>query len=1110
MLLALWTASMAFCDDVVTPTPPILLPQGPNMYTFPVYGNVPVDYYTGAMHFSIHIHEIDVDGCKVPISLEYVGNGIKVSQDASNVGLGWYLNCGGGITLDCYGQDDFDYHGGYLNTKFPHGVPDDEDLYKYRKNNNPAYDITIWDTRPDVYTYSFAGYYGKMMFPRNNRHVPKLLNPKDYLNVYFEHDARQWTIYDAFGNKYCFGNMYHESGNGYSGLYTETSEGGTSLRVVDDPSAVSPDWTYRTSNAWPIDTIVTNHGHRISFTYHHEFSCTPVLSKEEIRLVPQRINPNIGFQYCNICTSSMTESYNTTELKQAVIDRITAPGETVIFYSSARNDIWEGRGGTQNHPTKLDSIIVMSGTKISKKVRFYYHYMGLTATPNTCRLILDSISGLSPRPYVFTYYTESLPKKNSRQIDMWGYYNNSLGMRAWGIHGGIPIEEGTLVPSMELGGKFYYGRNRNVNADVITNAMLKEVKYPTGGKSKFIYEPNKVAPFSTDAECIESVIDTRNISLIYGLNYSTNPAQMTLADTADILTFYLDSTDILDANIKINTIWGKALQPTIIAYLVLRNNVGNYIIREDLRLYGESIEKDVHFQLNGQHPAGTYTLTLEDAGNTAISMDPQTPYQQGDRIYVIARVTHSKHQPLGNMLEYAAGVRVASILNYDTNDSLIRQQTYTYLQSDSLSSGLLMVQPRYHRLFEAEYLGNTNPTSAPNLYCLPAHGYIVNSDMLVPQTPIVYSTPLGYSKVTETISPETQYGKTEYIFYNQLGEDIDTWPGFASVGNPLNGTLLRRNTYTAEQQLVEKECYSYENQSSFSIEGLHYFQLFPHRYYTGGNQVVDNIKLSRYSISHTRQDNIEVTKTTYDNSGDSIVEIRKTFLDTCLMLPKKQYIGVNNDSMIITHEYALRDSTQNGQTLRDFNYPGALLKSIKSENNSIQDMAFYQYNAINNHGVLTKEFHIKPGNNQDTICTYNVMVFDSNNNPTTLTNTSLIPVAYLWGCSQTLPIVQVIGITDSQLQSVFNQGFVSMLHSACDLSLPILKSVYSAISNAFPHAEITVRSYISGIGVSYEIAPHGVVTIYDYDDYGRLVSISQEINGNRRIIEQYEYHFSEE
>ena len=68
----------------------------------------------------------------------------------------------------------------------------------------------------------------------------------------------------------------------------------------------------------------------------------------------------------------------------------------------------------------------------------------------------------------------------------------------------------------------------------------------------------------------------------------------------------------------------------------------------------------------------------------------------------------------------------------------------------------------------------------------------------------------------------------------------------------------------------------------------------------------------------------------------------------------------------------------------------------------------------------------------------------------------------------------------------------------------------SSIWNAFPHAEITVRSYISGIGVSYEIAPHGVVTIYDYDDYGRLVSISQEINGNRRIIEQYEYHFSEE
>ena len=1110
LIFSLLLSAIVYGEDNNAPTPPILLPQGPNIYTFPVYGDVPVDYYTGAMHFSIPIHVIEVDGCKVPISLEYVGGGIKVAQDASNVGLGWYLCCGGNITLDCYGQDDFEYNGGYLNTIFPEGIPSDSNLYRYRKNNDASYDITIWDTRPDVYSYSFAGYSGKMMFARDNKHVPRQLNPKAYLDIYYEHDAHYWRVYDAQGNKYCFGNKYHVSGNGLSGHYTETGEGGTTYQDMDDPSALNPDWTYQAINAWPIDTIITNQGHQILFSYHSEYSRTPVIAKEEIRLVPHRINESILFSSCQICQSGSTISFHTTEIKQAVIDQISYPGGHIQFYSSERADIWEGRGTGDTEPSKLDSIIVRSGTKIIKKVHFHYHYMGDISSPNTCRLILDSVSGITPRPYVFTYYSEFLPKKNSRQIDMWGFYNNSQGVPVWGTHGGAPTNEGTLVPSMELGGKFYYGRNRKVDSTVITNAMLQSVIYPTGGKTTFTYEPNKTIPTSTDAECIESNVVSGNLSLIHNVNYITTPATISLSSLSQVLTFYLDSTSVLDANISTWALWAGSQQQSVISYLVLRDSTGNEIVRKTLYLYPAKFETDWHFKLNGLYPSGTYTLTLEDAQNTSIYMLPPSVPTNSGTIYTIATVTHSKHHRLGNDIEEAAGVRIASIMHYDKNDSLVCRKDYSYIMEDSTSSGALMVHPTYHKIFAEEFLPVYQPEISGSHWCYPALGYIVTSDMIVSSMPMAYSTPIGYSRVIESLHPDSVYGKTVYIYNNHLGNEMVAWPGFTCVGNEINGELLQKKIYAANDRLIEKNQYLSNKKSSFIINGLHYFHVFPARYYTADNQHVDNIMLEKYTFRHTQNSATKTIRTTYTENGDSIVEISHIVLDSCLLLPKTTTTRVNQDSTTVSYIYAFNDVSSVGQSLKDYHNPGALLNAVKSENGHVQDSAFYQYDILNNHSVLTKEYHLKADGEHDTICTYKALSFDSNNNPITITNSSEIPVAYLWGCERHLPIVQAIGITGEQLQSSMNPGFLSMLQSSCDVFYLMLKSVYSAITTAFPYAEVTVRSYFPGVGVSCEINPQGVVFLYDYDEYGRLSSVSKEINGQIKLVEQYEYHLSGE
>lgn len=82
-------------------------PVSPNTASLGMYGHTPIGYYTGTPNINIPLYEINLDGKKIPITISYHASGIKVSQEASSIGLGWTLNIGGCITKTVLGGDDF-------------------------------------------------------------------------------------------------------------------------------------------------------------------------------------------------------------------------------------------------------------------------------------------------------------------------------------------------------------------------------------------------------------------------------------------------------------------------------------------------------------------------------------------------------------------------------------------------------------------------------------------------------------------------------------------------------------------------------------------------------------------------------------------------------------------------------------------------------------------------------------------------------------------------------------------------------------------------------------------------------------------------------------------
>lgn len=140
----------------------------------------PVNLLTGAASFDIPIYTINTGGYSLPISLHYETSGFKVSDMASEIGMGWSLNAGGCITRTIKGFLDETNDVGYCAQghvadsirEYVLGLTYTDYLGDSLENDwetslfATLLEITdnLIDAEPDIYSFSFAGYSGNFIF----------------------------------------------------------------------------------------------------------------------------------------------------------------------------------------------------------------------------------------------------------------------------------------------------------------------------------------------------------------------------------------------------------------------------------------------------------------------------------------------------------------------------------------------------------------------------------------------------------------------------------------------------------------------------------------------------------------------------------------------------------------------------------------------------------------------------------------------------------------------------------------------------------------------------------------------------------------------------------
>lgn len=385
---------------------------------------------TGACEVSVPLYTIEVEGLKIPVSLQYRSNGIRVDDEPQPIGYGWVLTPPLRISRQIMGRPDeccnFIAEDGRESID---GSESDDRLYMKAYGcvtdtglENPDFHNELYDTEYDIYTVYLPDATLTMVYKDGTL---KGVNCDEY-KVECGERLSSIKVTDPTGIIYKF----TEKGE-FVDLSTMLSEWMLTSITLQSGTEIKIDWeswshTAVRNNTYEPKTIYYEPG---DYTYEHPSG---------------EMKPSHKF-------------YNSKSLKS-----ITFPGGKLICNYTTSGDKMLSEVTVSNDSKKIFSA-VMDRTQDHR--------------------LLTGVTLNGDETYSFGYNSGKI--SNAASADWWGYHNGAN-------NNGI-ITPAVSMKGLDGSGSFH-GAYRNVNAETMKANILIKVKYPTGGSAEWEYEPHSFAP----------------------------------------------------------------------------------------------------------------------------------------------------------------------------------------------------------------------------------------------------------------------------------------------------------------------------------------------------------------------------------------------------------------------------------------------------------------------------------------------------------------------------------------------------------------------------------------------------------------------------------------
>jgi hypothetical protein len=1104
----------------------------PQAYSFTKYGDVPVSAYTGVPDISIPIYSIEAAGIQVPIGLSYHGNGIKVAEEASWVGLGWTLNAGGSIVQSVNGYDDFgnfsfDDPVDFSGLTIPGGIGCSGTLVPYsdRISTFDSYTLAgLNDTEPDIFSFNFLSYSGQFVFDKSD----KTFKPLDDTNVKITSDkSPSKKIPDMIyitvpdGHKFVFQRMDVTTIDESYGISVSSSSSGGTSPPVDLRNQAS-------SRVYQLTVIYTNKGEFVYFQYKTAFSTNyPSISQSFTRNVwlDQRPTYWPGPEHMNIfpptvintnfVASSQTSYYLQSILSSKVkIDFVSSSDRNDLVGALRLNRIEIRNNVNNSNLIKSFELTYdyFDSNLQGNTINSYLASLGITKTENekNLRLKLASFKEVGMPAYTMAYSSKKLPSKISLAYDHWGFFNGNFN--------GSILSRG------------------NANKDFADAAILKSISYPTGGKTDFEFESNElnsepvVVNFYKQENGNVTLYDN-NVSNPYISNYGTSvykPSQtgfwLLVEKAAEIDIHPIMSLDgACSSNPQSNTYypygnWEIRSYNSLAKDLVKASGWSsiptfvtnqNYLIGTETGKIktGDPLFKDWGNQGRALAP-GVYffSVGLNDA------CGPQNTVGQNGFVYLKVEYKNTVLDYNETATTKGAGLRIREIKNYSGNNVLTSSKRYNY------HNPVLMSNPEYESSepFLYQYDQVFKGAGVPSVI----YEYRIEGTKITRHSNSVFAISnnasgkfVGYGRV-EVVENDfgggTGNGKRVYEFQNVA----DSRFYHSSVGlikpSRKNGIPLMEQVFDENGFKLRQEEFQYSTSILPCFTGFKSFWQKKVRYGQASTVILyENIYgMAFYPISRAQTFLTSKTTTTYSD-GLSNVVIENLEYDAKNQIKKRTTVDSKNviNEVNYSYPYDLEPETIATQMVQQNYITPVLVLSKKlggqliyNEKTDYKEVRYIPNTMLNTPISIYDKAKIsnKYAANDDYKTLVDYTKYYENNLLEYIGSDGVLN-CLIWGYNRQYIVASISGAGYYDALALVDQSIIQNPSSD-----EVLRAELNKIRIGLPSARVTTYTHKPLIGLNSVTDANGIVQFFEYDSNNRLLHV-KDPNGN--IVSKYDYNF---
>jgi len=766
---------------------PKVIPPTPTAASLGKYGDQQINMFTGTSAVNIPIYEIKTNGFSIPLSLAYSSSGLKVTEAASWVGLGWSVNGTGVITKIVKGLPD--KNGGlidYINIRsWPLPL-----TYTQVGDNawnyiHPRIQLGTVDPEPDMYVVRAGKLNVKFYYDQYGR--IQTLPYNNNIKIKYDSSIDQYIIIDEDGTQYFFG-------------------GNLSTEVVFSSDPAYAAYT----SSWFLSKIITPVGAQI--LYNNVRGTSSIVEgqyseSEEVKMSPafgDCANPQAGGRTTQwslqntipVFLSSIETDQEIVYFNRDATERADMPGDfsligiKVYSKSSGRYEynysfvysyfpqvstVCWGHGGYPAHPHNT--------TAVCKRLRLD-QFIETGVEGNTTNF----------KTYEFQYSTKVIPSRCSRDQDFWGYYNGANNT--------------SMLPSVsdpDFQASTFNAVSREANHNYADAGMLQTISYPTGGETNFVYEPNEVNTVSPGQAFSTATASLSGISPAFESSVTFN---LTFGQPYITVNFTLSDPNLPDQGLQRKVeIFDQA---GIVRFSAMNSNSG------DAGILTFSFP-------SGSFSAGTYTLKV--SRNYSYSSYPAlTP------VGLIASVTYRQDASVSIINRKVGGFRIKKVLD----------------KTDATGADINIKEFSYENPYFIANINNEDCISQyTRWFLVPENNrsYMCSfkSRTITSIQPIgsIQGSSIGYGKVTCSYGLNGSNGKSQFFYTtdnDQGGFSLQPFYRPITSYDHRRGHLLKQIDYNAAGDMVKITANDYEyvlkNAGLFSIP--FYTRDEPQAHYTGG------------------------------------------------------------------------------------------------------------------------------------------------------------------------------------------------------------------------------------------------------------------------------------